>query len=78
MYAILLYLPESTAVKNGNILGKASIIKINFKFIFEIIAFVWDLFILEKKIEIIKPKKPNRKIGKWARQEMLVHRIAQH
>ena len=62
VYAILLYLPESTAVKNGKILGKANNRKINFKFIFETIKFDSDLFILEKTIENIRPEKPNKKI----------------
>ena len=62
VYAILLYLPESTAVKNGKMLGRAKIKKINFKFIFEIKKLVSNLFIFEKKIEMIRPKKPTRKI----------------
>tara|TARA_Y100001954_G_scaffold210781_1_gene237020 strand:+ start:591 stop:731 length:141 start_codon:yes stop_codon:yes gene_type:complete len=42
VYAILIYLPESTAVKNGNILGKNNKKNINLRFNFEIYLFVID------------------------------------
>ena len=60
---MLLYLPESTAVRKGKILGRDKNKKINLKLILETIQFVSILFIFEKKMEIIRPKKPNKKIN---------------